>query len=147
MDAADLNSLIGELFGVIHAIAGYPVPQNLPDVRLAPLAQLQAMVCRGPCQVRAFYLPEHGIVVNEALDVKRDMVARSVLLHELVHHVQHLSGKFDNVSTACGRWFFREREAYEIQNVYLRDNREATRFFFDSVPFMCGDPAAETAKP
>ena len=30
MDVADLNSLIGELFGVIHAIAGFPSRRIFP---------------------------------------------------------------------------------------------------------------------
>jgi hypothetical protein len=138
LDPVNLNRLIAELLGIIHMLTGYPVPEQAPPVRLAPLAQMQAMVCRGPCQVRGFYLPESGVFVNEVLDLQQDVVARSVLLHELVHHVQHVTRKYDNLSS-CERWFFREREAYDVQNAYLRQQQAATRFAFETVPAMCSD--------
>ncbi len=145
MDPNDLYILMNELVAAIHALAGYPVPASLPSVQLAPLAQMQAIVCRGPCGVRGFYTPERGVFINESLDIKRNVVARSVLLHELVHYVQHVSGKFDGLHGDCYRWFMREREAYDIQNAYLRDNRESTRFHFESVPVMCrGEDDDET---
>ena len=142
LDPAALNALIADLFGIIQSLSGYPVPQQLPSVRLAPLAEMQAMVCRGACQVRGFYLPESGVFVNEVLDVQHDVVARSILLHELLHHVQHLSGRYDNLSR-CERWFYREREAYDVQNAYLRREQAATRFAFETVPAMCGDTSGQ----
>jgi hypothetical protein len=40
-----------------------------------------------------------------------------LVVHELVHWLQHLSGKF--VSTYCPDRIEREREAYHVQDDYL----------------------------
>jgi hypothetical protein len=139
VDRAELFSLVSDLFAVISSVSTYPEPYHLPDVHLKPLAELQAMVCKGPCQLRGFYLPRKGVFLNDTLDLQADLIARSVLLHELVHHVQELSGRFDSLPHRCDRWWSREKEAYEIQNAYLRENGSAVRFALDSLPYMCGD--------
>lgn len=140
MDTGELIALVSDLFAAISGLSAYPEPYHLPPVQLKPLPELQAMVCRGgKCQLRGFYIPRQGVFLNDTLDLRNDLIARSVLLHELVHHVQQLSGKFDILPNACDRWFSREREAYELQNAYLRENGESLRFALDSLPYMCGD--------
>ena len=47
-----------------------------------------------------------------------DVRARSVLLHEMVHYLQDLHGRFAD-SRPCVRFLLREREAYAVQNRYL----------------------------
>lgn len=145
MDPVDLAQLVAQLLAAIHGLAGYPVPEAVPSVRLAPLSEMQALVCRGPCQVRGFYTQEQGVVLNQALDLAHDATARSVLLHELVHYVQQLSGKFDKLSGRCDRWFAREWEAYEIQNAYLRQQGNPLRFDTESVRHMCRDERPASA--
>jgi len=137
MDPADLTQLVAQLLMAIHTISGYPLPDAGPAVRLASLSEMQAMVCRGPCQVRGFYTRENGVVLNETLDLAHDTTARSVLLHELVHYVQQLNGKFEKLPDRCDRWFAREYEAYEIQNAYLRTQGSALRFDTESVRHLC----------
>jgi hypothetical protein len=139
VDRTELISLVSDLFAVISSVSTYPEPYHLPEVHLKPLAELQTMVCKGPCQLRGFYLPRKGVYLNDTLDLQADVLARSVLLHELVHHVQELSGRFDMLLNQCDRWWSREREAYEIQNAYLRENGSGVRFALDSLPYMCGD--------
>ncbi len=43
--------------------------------------------------------------------------AHSLLVHELVHYLQDVSGKYD--SHSCIDSVAREREAYHIQNEYI----------------------------
>ena len=138
MERAEILNMVSEMFLTIKLISGYPIPQLLPPVHFIPLEQIQQMVCAGPCQVKAFYLPDKGVFINNTVDLT-DAFARSILLHELVHHVQHVSGKFDAMGNACDRWFSKELEAYRIQNQYLRENNEARRFLMDSLPRMCAD--------
>ena len=137
MDPADLAQLVAQLLAAIHSISGYPLPDAAPAVRLASLSEMQAMVCRGPCQVRGFYTRENGVVLNETLDVAHDTTAQSILLHELVHYVQQVSGKFEKLPDRCDRWFAREYEAYEIQNAYLRAHGSKLRFDTESVRYLC----------
>lgn len=114
-----LAALLLELFGVIHSISGYPVPAAVPEVHIVSLQQLQARVCSYACPVRAFYLKGEGVFIEQSLDFRADAKARAILLHELVHHAQMLSARFDSLSD-CEAWYAREREAYHIQNEYLR---------------------------
>jgi hypothetical protein len=136
VEAEEMISLVSELFAAISSLSNYPQPYHLPPVQLKPIAELQAMVCKGNCQLRGFYLPRKGVFLNDTLDIRNDVMARSVLLHELVHHVQETSGRFDSLPNACDRWWLREREAYEIQNAYLRANGSSVRFALDSLPGM-----------
>lgn len=55
-----------------------------------------------------------------------------------MHHLQHASGKFESLPTACERWQAKEIEAYEIQHKYLK-RLHATRSFIalDTVPITC----------
>lgn len=140
----DAPALVRELFLSIRLLSGYALPELPPDVHFVPLETMQKMICKGACRVRAFYLPGQGVYIDETIDVQNDTYSRSILLHELVHHLQHASGKFDTLPTACERWQAKEIEAYEIQHKYLK-RLHATRSFIalDTVPITC--PIADTA--
>lgn len=120
MDQSSLASLVVDLFAVIQLLAGYPADTEPPAVHFIPQAQLSEMVCGQPCRVRAVYLRDSGIYLDETLDVQGDDLARSILLHELVHHAQAVSGHFDLLNDDCRRWTEGEREAYKLQRLYLR---------------------------
>ena len=119
MDSVALTALLAELFVAIHDIGGYPVPDTYPVVHQIPAAELQQQFCKGPCGVKAFYAPNEGVFIDDSLDIEHDVHARSILLHELVHHVQAVSGRFDAMRNACMRSNRAEAEAYRIQNLYL----------------------------
>ena len=119
MDSVAIAALLAELFVSIHDIGGYPVPQVYPEVHQVASAELQQRFCKGPCGVKAFYAPNEGVFIDSSLDVEHDVHARSILLHELVHHVQSVSGRFDSMRDACVRSNRAEAEAYRIQNLYL----------------------------
>ncbi|MEI7968178.1 MAG: DUF6647 family protein [Betaproteobacteria bacterium] len=143
MDTQATVAMVKQLFLTINLLSGYPIPDQMPSVSFVPLETMQKMICKGACRVRAFYLPDKGIFVDEAIDVKDDTYSRSILLHELVHHLQHLSGKFDSLPTTCERWQAKEIEAYEIQHKYLK-RLHVTRSFIalDTVPITCPGTAA-----
>lgn len=119
MDPVALAALLTELFVVIHDVGGYSVPPVYPEVHQVSRAELQERFCSGACGVKAFYAPKEGVFIDESLDIERDVHARSILLHELVHHVQAQSGRFDAMRDACVRSNRAEEEAYRMQNLYL----------------------------
>lgn len=119
MDSVALAALLTKLFVAIHDIGGYPVPEIYPQIHQLAPAELQQKFCKGPCGVKAFYAPDEGVFIDASLDLEHDIHARSILLHELVHHVQSVSGRFDSMRNACVRSNSAEREAYRIQNLYL----------------------------
>jgi hypothetical protein len=138
-----LAQLAAELFLAIKLIAGYPVPADPPAIHMLTRTELAAAVCKGTCtELKCFYRPDEGVFVDAALDFEHDVAARSVLLHELVHHVQALSGKFDRIASRCDRWYLKEVEAYEIQNAYMRLNDQRRRYLFDALPMTCNDEEA-----
>lgn len=120
MDHSSLVSLMVELFAAIRLLSGYPIPANLPEVHLVSETEMQQKVCSGrPCRVKAFYHPDWGVFIDEKLDLQDDVFDRSILLHELIHHLQKTTGKFDSVASLCSKRTAQELEAYEIQNRYL----------------------------
>lgn len=135
-----IQEVVTSLFLIITELSGYPAPRELPPIHALPPERLQQELCRGSCGVFAYYLDGKGIFLRDDLDVVNDLKARSILLHELVHHVQKESGKFDGLSD-CERWFLREDEAYRIQNSYLSSMRNSLRFAFDFLPQRCRDHA------
>lgn len=130
MDSSALASLIVELFTAIRLVSGYPSPPAPPEIHLVPEAEIQQRICAGrPCRVKAFYHPEWGVFVADSLDIVNDPFDRSILLHELVHHLQKTTGKFDGVPSVCNRRNAQELEAYEIQNRYLAGQQASRRAF------------------
>jgi hypothetical protein len=120
LDQSALVSLMVELFAAIRLISAYPSPAVLPEVHALPQSEIQRRLCNSrPCRVKAYYHPDSGVIVDETLDLQNDPFDRSILLHELVHHLQKTTGKYQVVPSFCSRRISEELEAYEIQNRYL----------------------------
>ena len=120
MDPSSLSALVVELFATIQIFAGYPAPQSGPEVHVVPHAVIEEKICLGPCKrIKAFYHPDWGVYLDESLDLAGDSFDRSILLHELVHHVQHTKGAFELLPSDCERRNAEEMEAYKVQNRYL----------------------------
>lgn len=127
MDQLSFASLVAELFAAIHLMAGYPVPADPPEIHIVSQAELAAAVCQRPCRVRAVYFRESGVYLDEELDLVGSDLDRSILLHELVHHVQAQTGRYDAMHDDCVRWTLAEREAYALQSRYLRQINSPSR--------------------
>lgn len=144
MDQSSLTSLMVELFTAIRLVSGYPSPDVLPHIQRVSVVEMQQKICGGrPCGVKAFYHPEWGVYVDEALDIESNPFDRSILLHELVHHLQKTTGKFDAVPSFCVRRNAQELEAYEIQNRYLSSQGASRRAFVMGWSGKCKDADAE----
>ena len=144
MDPASLSSLVAELFSAIHLLAGYAPPTVPPEVHRVPQAVIQEQFCRRSCRVRAAYDATLGVFIDENLDVANNTFDRSILLHELVHHAQAVSGRFDMGSSACMRRNSAEQEAYFIQNRYLMEMNTGTRVSMTGWAARCEDGEVPT---
>ena len=114
-----LPELVESLLGLIPALTQYHHPDSQPPVTRVTRAQIEDTMCGGAaCAMRAWYLPEHGIYLEDNLHPETDLFDRSVLLHELVHYLQELHGEGAELD-ACNRWYQREVQAYALQNRYL----------------------------
>jgi hypothetical protein len=116
--AANLDEVVKQLTRAIDRLARYRVPKEAPRIYRIPQAELENYVCGTHCAIRAWYKPGDGIFLDETLKPETNVFHRSILLHELVHYFQDMSGEYANMS-ACDRWFHRELDAYTVQNRYL----------------------------
>ena len=143
MDQSGLVSLMVELFTAIRLLSAYPSPDVLPDVHLLPQAEIQRRLCDSrPCRIKAYYHPDEGVIADETLDFANDPFDRSILLHELVHHLQKSAGKFQVMTSFCSRRISEELEAYEIQNRYLSEVRARRRALVMGWSGKCADDDA-----
>lgn len=144
MDPAFLSSLVAELFAAIHLLSGYAPPTVPPEIHRVPQSVIQEHFCHRPCPVRAAYDSAKGVFIDENLDVANNTFDRSILLHELVHHVQAVSGRFDMGSSDCMRRNSAEQEAYSIQNRYLMEMNNGTRVSMTGWAARCNDGEVPT---
>jgi hypothetical protein len=142
MDAPTLNTLVADLFLAIQALSGYTVPPVPPDIHIVPAHVMQQKACGKPCAVKAFYHPEWGVYLDEKLDLAGSPFDRSVLLHELVHHVQNVSGRFERMPLSCERNQLAEMEAYKVQNLYLAAATSRSRALYLLWTTACSEDAA-----
>jgi hypothetical protein len=114
-----MTELVDSLLGLIPALTQYRKPDSQPPVLRVTRAQIEEKMCGGSaCPMRAWYLPDEGIFLEDNLHPETDLFDRSVLFHELVHYLQELNAEGAALD-ACNRWFRREIEAYGLQNQYL----------------------------
>ena len=120
MDVSRLDALLAELLLAIHMLSGQPVPEALPSIDFVPQRELQERACEGPCEVYGWFPPGRVIYLDDRLDPLKDIWARSIVVHELVHYVQHQEGTFP-ARGDCESWLDREWEAYDIQLRWLAE--------------------------
>jgi hypothetical protein len=116
--ADNLDQVAKQLTRAIDRLARYHVPKEPPTIYRIPHAELENYVCGTHCAIRAWYKPGDGIFLDESLKPETNLFHRSILLHEMVHYFQDMSGEYANMD-ACNRWFHRELDAYTVQNRYL----------------------------
>jgi hypothetical protein len=141
-----MSSLIAELFATIHLLAGYAPPTVAPEIHRVPQAEIGARFCHAPCAIKAIYDPALGVYLDEKLDVINNTFDRSILLHELVHHVQAVRGRFDMGSSDCVRRNSNEREAYALQNRYLMEMNDARRVSMNGWAARCSEAEVPTPR-
>ncbi len=107
-------------------LSSYPHPGVAPEVIYKPHQFFIEVACAGnkKCDAAAWYNDKDTIFLDERLKGHTDANTRSVVVHELVHYLQDLSGEYHDMN--CDLYAKREREAYSVQRQYL--NKIAGRF-------------------
>jgi hypothetical protein len=113
-----MKSVIAALMLWISAHTNYQM--NFDSPRIVQLSQtaLEQKFYQGQdkdSHLHAFYDPKNEIVyINNKFDIN-DPFNQSILLHEILHHVQFKNGvKYDCIGEL-------EEEAYTLQKQYLRE--------------------------
>jgi len=120
--------LVMTLLVAISGYTGYAIPGDPPRITAVPHDRLAQRVCGGPCQVFGFTLPDGEIIVDDALAIGSDPVATSILVHELTHFLQ-MNSDAHPPPMSCRIWSDREREAFDVQTRWLRDNSGSIQMF------------------
>ena len=117
-----LSEIVVNLLVVAQTLTGYGPPAEPPTVALISHGELEQAACDRPCEVYGWYPFGATVYLDDRLDPLRDIRARAILLHELVHYLQNQHGAFAD-QPACVRWAMREREAYLVQARWLAKHR------------------------
>jgi hypothetical protein len=126
------TALRDELLAAAVHFGDRPRPKSdAPAVLALPSAEFAREVCRDeniPCaNVMAAYDPRRVRVVYRAeLDLGR-VWERSFVVHELVHWIQHQAQADTDADVSCPAYRAAEREAYTVQNRYLRHHQSGRR--------------------
>lgn len=122
----DTSELIAVLLSWASSLSGYPYPDSRPLVEYREHDFFEQHACADVknCRVAAWYDNQGTIYLDARLADLEDPVIRSVVVHELVHYLQDLSGEFK--AAGCREQVRREQHAYAVQRTYL--NRIAGRF-------------------
>lgn len=111
----------------VHLSPSYSLPEKPPELVYEPRAYFIENVCNGvkeKCDAVGWYDNNGTIHIDDRLEGNEDPYTRSLIVHEIVHYLQDISGKFEKGS--CDDHVFKEREAYSIQRLYL--HRIAQRY-------------------
>ena len=116
----DLNALCMTFLMFLNQHGFYEPVKECPHVAMMTIHQLQQIACDGDaCPVEAFYDREEKVIyLSEELDLEFSL-HRSILLHELVHYVQDVNGKWEEAETECHSGMRRELNAFRVQEKYL----------------------------
>jgi hypothetical protein len=121
-----------ELVSAAVEFSERPRPRTpIPATLALPAAAFAREVCRDaniPCDnVMAAYDPAHLRVLYRAeLDLTK-VWERSFVVHELVHWLQHQAQADTQADPDCKTYRAAEREAYTVQNRYLRHHQSGRR--------------------
>ena len=125
----DHISLVKELVQEASELSGLQPVIDLPEVTFAPMFIVSQYACGGKCEALGAYHPQRGILIEWTLDPQRDLYARSILLHEIVHFLQDRHKAHGDRAT-CQRWHQRELDAFSVQNKFLARQSSLTRVGF-----------------
>jgi hypothetical protein len=129
----------GNIYIVLMAwaalLSGYEYPEVMPTVVYADHSQFVDKLCDGvdtkqnPCVARAYYNDEDDAKIylnTKYWEINREWTPyqRSIIVHEMVHYLQDISGQYDgytewDIDRLCAARKSRQVEAYQTQDKYL----------------------------
>ena len=100
-------------------LTGYQVSESKPKLEFRPHQFFVDNACYGnqKCKVVGWYNDEGVVYIDDKLNALNSRFERSLVVHEFVHYLQHISGKFE--TGTCEDFVSREREAYATQREFI----------------------------
>jgi hypothetical protein len=116
----DMTANIAALLSWAVLLSGYTEPEQPPGLEYKPHTFFVEQACGGQeCSAVGWYNDAGVVYLDDRLRGVDDTFTRSLIVHEFVHYLQHLSGRFD--SHSCADHIMREREAYSVQRTYAAE--------------------------
>lgn len=126
--------LIAYLLSWAVFYTGYSMPDQLPVIEFVPRSYFVWRICdnidtpKSPCVVRAMYDDDIDgfIFLDQVFKGKINEFAKSIIVHEMVHYLQDMSGDWKEIKKwprdiRCQERLYRQREAYMVQDKYMLD--------------------------
>lgn len=115
-----MDPVIARLLAWLVIHSGFPQAAQPPAIEYRPAEFFAQHICGGQpdCTVHALYLEgTRTILLHDKARDLQDLRARSLVVHELVHYLQHLNGAW--AQGDCQAWAERERQAFALQLKYF----------------------------
>ncbi len=99
-------------------LTSYSAPAVPPTISYQPHSYFVEHVCKGKkCGAHAWYDNQGAIILDQRFEGVDSALTRGIIVHEMVHYLQDMSGKYDVGN--CETYLLREREAYAIQREFI----------------------------
>ncbi|MCB1786202.1 MAG: hypothetical protein H6953_14185 [Chromatiaceae bacterium] len=111
------------------SLSGFAPPTEEPIVVPKPHDFFVEQACDGQeCKVYGWYAGGRNLYIDERLDPEENLLASSIVVHEMVHYLQGTSrnggvpygGAAFSESPNCDDAIEMERQAYNVQRQYLQ---------------------------
>ncbi len=139
MQAINPSSTMLELLDEAKKMMKFTGNVSMPKLYSMNEKDLQKQYCssgNSKCDVVTAVYNDGAIYFDEDYDA-RHPVWRSILFHEMVHHIQYL--KQGNTKT-CDAWYKKEHEAYNLQAAYLRKQGTSDKVVTDNTKTISCPP-------
>ena len=113
---------------------GYPMPAQLPIIEFVPHSYFVRRICynldtpESPCIIQGMYDDNiDGVIfLDEVFKDKINGFTKSIIVHEMVHYLQDMTGDWKEIKKwqhdiRCQERRYRQREAYMAQDKYMLD--------------------------
>ena len=99
-----------------------------PEIQFAAQYDIAVKACGNlRCKVDAWFSYEENLIyLRDDLDIVNSLHDRSILLHEIVHYLQHNINE-PQMKNECHTWKAREIAAYHVQYQWLYEHQARVR--------------------
>ena len=122
MSSEIFRDTIVSLLLYIHTQFGLSDPVKPPIIEVISTQQLEQLACTTSCaDIKGWTTPNNIVYLSNELNFAIAF-DKSILLHELVHHVQY-QYNLNKKTSDCLTWKSREAQAYQLQIEWLQKNK------------------------
>lgn len=121
-----MQDIIGTLLLMAVNFSQYDMPEQQPLIEAVNHQQLIDTLCEGKeCNALAYYDDKKNTIFYDDKLTKDSIIAQGYIVHEMVHFLQY---QHDAVveEPNCKQRMLLEREAYQVQQRFLRSNHIMT---------------------